>query len=340
MSTTTGFDLTALTELVNETQFGTEYYREPIMENNTYTVTDAHGRVLTGAKNDSYKLPNMESTATVKDGSDCGFTPTDQTTIDQTDLAMVSLTIQGQFCVRKLEPFFMASQLPAGQFYRDFNPLEAQMLNSISDQIAKKVAIFPYLGPTGADTATYTTNWSAQLLAATGINLGTTNGTNGGSAGTDAAGVFNRVEAIANSLILDEDAAAGVMSREDYVVEMSPMDAKFYFENLRTRFGQDTLVPLQATFIASNYTTWVHPGTRIRCMVVNALGVGIGGVRLMIAWRKRNKVLAFDLRSDSTRLEMGMDQYRQNIWWEWRLKMGTGISSTLPTDVLYYGPAS
>lgn len=338
MSTTTGFDLSALTELVNEQEFGTLWYKEPLMQNNTFVATDMHGQVLTGAKNNEYKLPTMESTATVKDGSECGFTPTDQTTIDQTDLSMVALTIQGQFCVREIEPYFMAAGLPAGQHYTGFNPLEAQMLARIAEQIGKKMAIFPYYGPTGSDTATYATPWVSQLETATGIVTATGNGTNGGSAGTDAAGVWNRVEAMKNSLLADADSAQGVFTDGEYVIEMSPYDASLYFENMRTLFGQDTVTPLQVQFNAGSFAQWIHPGTRIKCIVVNALQTQ--ATRNIICWRKQNKVLAFDLRSDATRLEMGMDQYREFIWWKWRCKMGTGIRAANAQNVLYTGDAS
>ena len=99
MSATTGFDLAALTEHVNETKFGLDFYKYPLMENNTFTTTSRIGSILTGAKNDKYKLPTIAQTATLKDGSDCGFAPTDQTTFDQTDLFMQSVMVTGQFCV-------------------------------------------------------------------------------------------------------------------------------------------------------------------------------------------------------------------------------------------------
>lgn len=340
MSTTTGFDLSALTELVNETEFGALWYKEPLMENNTFTATEIHGQILQGAKNDTYKLPTYSATATLKDGSDCGFTPTDQTTFDQTDLNMVTVTIQGQFCVKKLEPFWLAAQLPAGQHYTSLGNLQAQLLSNIADEIGNKMAIFPYYGPTGDDTVSYAHSWVPQLEGATGIIVDTGNSNNGGSAGADADGAYNRVEAMIALLLANKDSAAGVMKDGEYTIEMSPLDSWYYFINLRTLRGQDTLVPVQQQMNNGSYTSWIHPGTRVRCITVNALQAAEDSVRNIICWRKANKILAFDLRSDSTRLELGMDQYRQNIWWNWVCKMGTGIRSTNAKDVLYYGNAS
>lgn len=336
MSTTTGFDLSALTAFVNETKFGNEWYSEPLFDNNTFLVADQNSTVLTGAKRNDYKLPTLESTATLKDGSECGFTPTDQSTIDQTDLHMVPITVQGQFCVRELEDFFTAEGLPPGQHYTQFNPLEAQMLARIQEELARKMALLPYYGPTGSDTVTYNNGWIDLLLPQTGINLGTGNSTNGGTAGTDAAGAWNRVEAIKNRFLSNADSAAGVFQDGEYSVEMSPLDASLYFENMRTLFGQDTVTPLQQRFNDGNFSSWIHPGTRMRIYVVNSLGSG----REILGVRRRNKVLAFDLRSDATRLEMGMDQYREYIWWKQRVKIGTAYRSFNAKDVAYYGAAS
>jgi hypothetical protein len=339
MSTTTGFDLAGISALVNETEFGNLWYKEPIMGNNTFSATDMHGQVLTGAKNDNFKLPTYSSTATLKDGSDCGFTPTDQSALEQTDLAMVTVTVQGQFCVKTLEPYWVAAGLPAGQHYTGFNPLEAQLLSSIADEIGKKMAIFPYYGPTGSDTVTYATPWVAQLETATGIIVDTGNSNDGNNTtGLDADGAYNRVEAMIALLLANSDSAAGVHRSGEYTIEMSPLDAWYYFQNMRTRFGQDTITPVQQQMNNGAFSTWIHPGTQVRCIVVNALQTQ--AVRNIICWRKGNKVLAFDLRSDATRLELGMDQYRQFIWWNWVCKMGAGIRSTNAKDVLYYGDAS
>jgi len=337
MSATTGFDLAALTEHVNETKFGLDFYKYPLMENNTFTTTSRIGSILTGAKNDKYKLPTIAQTATLKDGSDCGFAPTDQTTFDQTDLFMQSVMVTGQFCVRELEPFWLAAGLPAGQHYQNgFNPLEANILSEVERALAKKMAVYPYYGPTGSDTVTYPYNWLALLKGATGINVATTATTNGGSAGTDAQGAWNRVEALKNLFLANADTAAEVMDG-GIVITVSPYVASLYYENLRTLYGQNTLVPVQAQMDAGNMSAWTHPGSGIKVIVVNALGAGANEI---IAQRVRNQVLAFDLQSDATRIEMGMDQYREYIWWKVRVKMGTAFRSLADTDIRYYGAAS
>ena len=336
MSATTGFDLTALTELVNETEFGADFYKAPLMENNTFTTNTTFGSVLSNAKNNHYKLPTIVGEATLKDGSDCGFTPTDETTFDQTDLFMQAITIQGQFCVRELEPYWLAAGLPAGQHYQSgFNPLEANILSELERNIGKKMGLFPFYGPTGADTVTYPYNWISQLEGATGIVIASTATTNGGSAGTDAQGAWNRIETIKNRFLANIDTAAEVMNGGIYV-QVSPLVASLYYENLRTLYGQDTLTPVQAQMAAGNLSGWTHPGSGMKVVVVNALANN----NEIIATRVRNQVLAFDLASDATRIDMGMDQYREYIWWKARLKIGTAYRSLAVRDIAYYGDAS
>lgn len=343
MSATTGFTLTSLEELVNETEFGANFYQQPVMGNDTFAAARQFGQVLTGAKNDSYKLPNMSATATLKDGEDCGFTPTDQTTFTQTTLTMKALTVQGQFCVRELEPYWLAAGLPAGQHYQSLGVLEANILNEVQRQLADKMALFPYYGPTGSDTATFTTSWMDLLEDhnTPTIVAGTTTISNGGTAGTDAQGVFNVVETLAGYYYANRHTAGDANNGNIYCL-MSPYAARLYFQNYRTLYGDHNITPALQQLANGNYSTWTHPGTNIMIATQNALGLE----NQIIMARKQNQVLAFDLESDATRLEMGFDQYREYIWWKVRVKMGTawrsisgGISSGTP-NVLYWGTAS
>jgi hypothetical protein len=337
MSATTGFDLANITQEVNEDKFGTLFYHAPLFLNNTFTTANQYGDIMLGAKQDHYKLPTIGSEATLKDGSDCGFTPTDETTFGQTDLYMQSVMVTGQWCIRKLEPYWLGRGLPPGQHYQErFGIVESNMLYEIERELARKMAIFPWYGPTGSDSVTYPYNWFAQLKGAVGICIASTATDNGGVNGTDATGAWNRIETIKNRFLTNPDTAAEVMDG-GIVVYVSPLVASLYYENLRTLYGQNTLVPVQAQMDAGNMMSWTHPGSGIRVVVVNALGAGENEI---IATRVKNQVLAFDLQADATRLEMGMDQYREYVWYKARVKMGTAWRSLAVRDICYYGAAS
>ena len=336
MSAATGWDLTGLTELVNETEFGMDFYKEAVMANDTFAFAKTYGQVLTGAKNDSYKLPNLEGTATAQSGVGCGQNSVDQTTFGQTDLNMVKIKFNGQFCPHDLEPYWLASGLPAGQHYENMGVLGANILAETARQIAKKMAVIPYQGPTGADTLTYGDNWIALLKAATAgtpaLNIGTATTTNGGSGGTGATGVFNIVEAMKNKFLSNVDTASEVFSG-GIVIAMSPLQTSQYFENYRLLFGGDTVVPVMESMANGYMNTWIHPGSRIRIVTQNALGVS-GHI---IGSRMRNQVLAFDLASDATKIKVWYDENTELIKWRQRVKMGTAFRALDVNNVVYYG---
>lgn len=335
MSTTTGFDLSNLTTFINEQRDGLNFWTESLMGNDSFAFANQYGTVLTGVKESQGKLPTLSATATLKDGTECGFTPTDQVTPDQTDYYMKKITVQGQFCVHNLEPFAFGNTLPAGQHYSGFNPLEQAMIGEIQRELARKLALFPYYGPQGSDTITYNYPWIDQLEDAFGINVGTTTITSGGSAGTDAQGAFNVVETIADAFYNDPDTAADA-NNGNLIVSMSPKVAHFYFQNYRKLFGQNMVAPVMQQLATGNYSTWTHDGTNITIATQNALGLE----NQVICQRKGNQTLLFDLASDATRIEMGMDQYREYIWWKVRLKMGTAYRSLNAKSVRYWGAAS
>jgi hypothetical protein len=335
-----GFNLSQIEEMVNETTFGAEFYKQAVMSNDTFAFAARHGEVLTNAKMDEYKLPELESTATLQN-SDCGQNSVDETTFKQADLKMVGIKIEGEFCPQKLEPYFLAMQLPAGQHYENFNPLQARIVERVGQKISEKMGIFPWQGPTGTDTLTYTTSWLDQLRAATGIVVGTSTITSGGSAGTDAAGAFNVVEALIAKFLANAYAAGEVFQDGSLAVAMSPKVVNLYFQNYRKLFGGDTIVPSMQILADGRLTGWYHPGTRVEIVVQNALGIS-GDV---VITRKSNLVLAFDLASDSTRLDLWYDKTDDLIYWRLKTKMGTGIHSiTNPNvakpNILYWGAAS
>lgn len=335
MSAADGFNLAGLSALVNETEFGALFYQSALMANDTFTFVQQNGQVLTGAKNDTYKLPTMSSTATLQSGDGCGHNEVDETTFAQTTLTMVNVKVEGQFCPQTLEPYYLASTLPAGQHYSALGSLQANIIAEVERQIAKKMAILPYYGPTGSDTVTFANHWMKLLEDAYGINVGTSTPTSGGSAGTDAAGVFNIVESLADVFYNNADTAADA-NNGNIVVAMSPKNARLYFQNYRKLFGDNTITPSLQQLATGNYTTWIHPGTQIMIATQNALGTE----GQIIATRKGNQVLAFDLATDATRLDLWYDKTDDLIYWRQRVKMGAAWRAINSSNVNYWGAAS
>ena len=336
MSATTGFDVSALAALVNETEFGFMFYKEALMNNDTFAFTQKYGEVLQNAKNDTYKLGNFNGSATAQDGDGCGQNSVDQITHTQTTLTMVNIKFEGQFCPQTLEPYYLAAALPPGQHYESLGALGAQYIAEIQRQIAKKMAIMPYYGPTGADTVTYANNWISLLEADFDINEGATTPTSGGSAGTDTEGVFNIVETLVLLYLANPDTAAEVNSG-NIVITMSPKHAFFYWQNYRKLYGNNTVVPAMTQLGNGTFQEWTHPGTAgVTIVVQNALGTE----GQIISSRKRNQVLAFDLQSDATKLDVWYEKKEDLIYWRQRVKMGTAWRQLTPANINYWGTAS
>lgn len=335
-----GFNLAQIEEMVNETTFGAEFYKQALLPNDTFAFAAMHGDVLVNAKMDQYKLPELESTATIQ-ASDCGQNSVDETTFKQSELNMVGIKIEGEFCPQKVEPYFLAMQLPAGQHYENFNPLQARIVERVGQQISKKMGIFPWYGPTGADTVTYNESWLDQLRDATGIVVGSTTITSGGNAGTDAAGAFNVVTALIAKFLDNADTAGEVYQDGLIRVAVSPKVANLYFENYRKLFGDNTVVPAMQQLADGRITGWMHPGTRVEIVIQSALGL----THDVVISRRTNLVLAFDLASDASRLDLWYDKTDDLIYWRLKAKLGTGIRSiTNPNvaapNILYWGAAS
>ena len=334
-----GFNLSQISEMINETEFGNLFYKKALLTNDTFAFAQSHGEVLTGAKMDNYKLPSLESSATIQ-ASDCGQNSVDETTFTQTNLEMVSIKIEGEFCPQKLEPYFLAQGLPAGQHYEGFNPLEAQIVERTAQQIGRKMGIFPWYGPTGADSVTYTESWMDQLRDATGVVAGSTTITSGGSTGADAAGAFNVVQTLIDKFLANADSAGEVYEQDAIQIAMSPAVINLYFQNYRKLFGDNTVVPAMESLAAGSTVGFYHPGTLVRIVKQNALGI----TNDVVASRKGVLVLAFDLASDATSIKMWYDQTDDLIYWRLKAKIGTGIrdltSFNIKPAITYWGAAS
>lgn len=338
------FNLGGLTEDINERAFGIDFWTQALLANNTMAMIGQYGEIIPNMKQDTYKMPLLDTPITLTD-TGCGDTAGPDPIVTQRTLAMVGIKAAGEFCPHELEPYFLADHIPAGQNYENFQPLQAAIVNRISSEIAKKMAIFPWYGPTGTDTATYTTSWMDQLLAATNIVVGSTTINNGGSNGTDTQGAFNVVQALIGKFLANADTAGEVYQDDAIVVAMSPNAVNLYFQNYRTLFGDHNVTPSYDS-LANGVALggWYHPGTRVKVVIQNALGIG-GEV---VAFRRGNLVLGVDLISDTTGIRLWYSQDDDLIKWRMKAKIGTGIRSitnantpaTVAPNVVYWGPAS
>ena len=177
--------------------------------------------------------------------------------------------------------------------------------------------------------------WVEQILAATGINAGTTTPTSGGSAGTDTEGVFNIVNAMQATWLADADLAQDVIGGTAFVL-MAPKHVNMYFDNLRKLQGDNGFIQAQLASLAGGAQSFTHQGGNLRIYAVPELTTS----GLICLTRDRNMTMVIDLESDNTTLVTGMDQYEENFWYKLRTKFGVGFRNLDSNNFRYWGAAS
>lgn len=323
------FSFSGLNAWADEHSEALNFYTEAVMANSVVPLIRERGTLLTGVKANSIKLPKLTSTAAAQDGDNCAFNASSTSTIGQTEITLKNIKFQGTFCARDLEDYFTAVTLPAGQIYTGLGRAENAIVNDIQRVIAKNISL-SYFNETSLFDG-----YVQQLKDAFGINAGATTPTSGGSAGTDAQGVFNIVQGLVQTWLADEDLAQEVIAGRAFIL-MSPLHVNYYFENLRKLQGDNGFIQAQLGALAGGAQSFVHQGTNVRIYALPELTSS----GFIIITRDLNMTLAFDLESDNTRLVTGMDQYEENMWWTLRTKYGVGFRNIDASNVRYWGDAS
>lgn len=314
----------------NEHSNATAFWTEALMGNSFVSLVRDTGTILTGVKENTRKLPRLSATSTMQDGDNCAFNASGSVTFSQTTLNMKNVKFQDEWCARTMEDYFTAVLLPAGQHYAESLGQAGQaMVMEVEKAIQKNLAS-AYLNET-----TLFDGLLQQLYDATGIVTSSTTPTNGGSAGTDAQGVFNICETLVNLWIADADLAQEIQNG-NVVIWMSPYDVKLYFENYRTRFGDNPWATQQLGLLAGGAQSFIHAGTNVRIYSEPGLTTS----RAIIMFRKGNPTLGFDLESDNNTLKFGLDEHEENIWYTGRTKIGAAWRALDADNVMYWGAAS
>ncbi len=322
-----------LTALPDESRLA--FFLDAIASNDVLPFVKKYGDYIPGVKADSYKLRRLSTTLTIADGSTC-FTDPDggnDSTISERTLTMKKGLIRDTICPHDgWETYWTHQGMTAGQHYTGIGRFEAGIMADIAKRAGKAIGNEMWNGGSNWITS----GWIDQLYGTTGIETGgSTTPTSGGSAGTDAEGVFNIVELLVNTVHADldfgSDARAG-----NVIVVMSPKEYGFYFQNYRKLFGDNLITPGLATLADGSMAPVYHPGSRVEIVVQNFLT----GTGTIIITRKGNFAMAVDLEGDLTNIKMGMDQYEEKLWWKMRFKAGVAINDIAATSILYYGPAS
>lgn len=312
-----------------------DFYLDAIASNDVIPFVRQYGQLITGVKADSIKLPKLSTTITLQDGTSCitNIDGNSDSTISQSTVNLSKGAAYDQICVHGLEDYYTAQGLTAGQNYTGLGAFEAGILQSVSGELGKSIGLAMWQG-----NANFIAKGWTDLIYETSFgssNLGTSTPTSGGSAGTDAAGVYNICVSLLNAAMADVDFASEVINGSAVIV-MSPQDFLFLQQNYTKLYGGNTLVPALDTLNGGSFASIAFPGTRVQVVTQNFLT----GTGTIILSRRGNFVAAMDLESDFTNLTMGLDQYQENIWWKFRFKAGVGFRDLSGNSIKYWGPLS
>lgn len=331
------FSLGALSAWADEHTQALNFYTAATMANDAVPAIREYGEVLTGIKADSIKLPTLTQTAAIADGNNCTFSDAATTTITQTTMTMKNCKTQGILCVRDLEDYFSAVTLPAGQHYEGLGGAESAILNEIIRQSQKAIAKELWSGGPGTGLDGTVLDGYIEVLndsAATATSTQTIDV--GDGTFTDASAAYNVINGLIDAAFADEDLAGEAISG-NLVIFLAPVILHYFRRGYEKTVGDKlTTGPLVGPLTNPALMVTIN-GTNVTLVPQNGLSQN---PNFVILTRRQNFVLGFDLESDMTRLEVGFDQYRENMWWKLRWKMGVAIRDTSSSSLLFNGVVS
>lgn len=330
-----------LTAFVQEERFVLDFYTQAVQENDVLPFVQKAGLFIPGVKEDTIKLPNLSAVAGIADGAICSGTDFDDgndTTITQSSISQVKGIVKDSICIHTegFETYVTATALQSGQNYEGLGALESGLLGEIRRKVAKRLAQNMWNGNASPDTWTFS-GWLDQLYAANmgSAIVGSTTPTSGGSAGTDAAGVYNIVQALIDSAMADVDFASDLMMGRVYIV-MSPKEAEFLRQNYLKLYGQVLSAPGLAGLQANTFAPFTFPGTNIPIYLQSSLT----GQATIILSRNGNQVLTVDNASDFSNLDLWLADDHDTLRWKFRFKMGVGWRDLTSGSIRYWGPTT
>lgn len=242
---------------------------------------------MTGIKS-SKSVNLMDTDALFQSGDNCGFTASGTTTFSNRTLQVGRIKINEAICPKKLEDYWMQSQLPIGSSYTAI-PFEQQYAELKAGKTAEQVETAIWQGDTASGNTNGNTNKFDGLIKLINAASGTTIVGNTGS----VSGITN-VNAFA------------VMQGVYGAIPINILDK----EDVRIVCGFDTFRKLVANLtnlnlfhynpIVDNAGEVILPGTNVRVVALN----GLNGTDRIFAMRLSNMFFGTDLLNEDERFEI------------------------------------
>lgn len=337
-----------LTAFVNEQRFANLFWRDSLLGNDVLPYLQQYGMVVPGVKENTFTLQQLSATVGIETGVGCSddFDNGNDTTITQRSITLTKGRIKDSICPHDdWETYYTALQMPAGQHYKSLGPWQGPLMGEINRKVAKRIGYNLWQGNQTGDTWTFDGLYD-QLLAA---NMGTYNASSnvtGGIVGTGTpdgtnnttTGVYYIIQnliqaALTSRSVAGKDFAADIRSGNAHIV-LSPLSAELLRQSYVAAHGLAMpeiavgLSGLQNNVQAS----FRFPGWGIPVVIQNYVPD-----TFIALIRNGNAVVAFDLQSDMTSLEMWQADDHQTLRWLMAFKMGVGWNELTGNAIKYFG---
>jgi len=310
-----GFDMTALSEYVNETRL--PLLTKSLFENNTARYL----QLMTGVKHKE-NLNIVDDKIWFQDGSVCGFGASGDTVFTKREMHVGKIKVEKKWCISDLENFWSQVVLPLGSTYTSL-PLEQVLVNHLMGLLAE---------------ANELAVWQSQR-GGSNVNLNKFDGlrriidTASGVVQANASGFGTPLTAITASNALESTdrmvaaLPAGLVNKNDLAMFMGWDYFRKLLLNLRTanNFHIDggDAGPFRTGIL--NHPTWGIPVVAVH---------GLNNLNEAYMMRSNNGFLGTDLAGEDDDIDLWYEKKDDAILARVKFKMGTQVA--FPGEVVRF----
>lgn len=272
---------------------------------------------MTGIKS-SKSVNLMDTDAVFQSGDNCGFTASGTTSFSNRTLTVARIKVNEAICPKKLEEYWMQTQLPIGSSYTSV-PFEQQYAEQKAGKTAEQIETAIWQGDTVSGNTNPATNKFDGLIKLVNAASGTTVvGNTGTVSSITISNAFAVMQGIYNAIptkILDKD-------------------------DLRIVCGWDTFRLLVANL--TNLNLFHHnptvedagevvlPGTNVRVVALN----GLNGTNRIFAMRLSNMFFGTDLLNEEERFEIFFAKEADEVRYVAEFK--AGVQFAYPDEIVNF----
>jgi hypothetical protein len=254
----------------------------------------------------------LSSTPVPQDASACGFNASGDTTFGRANLAVSPVKWEDLLCLKDLEAKYTQLFLKKGSKYTEAD-IPGKIIQDITDVIGEQLETADWLGDTSSSNV-YINRYNGIrkiIAAASGTNTATASTWNLTNARAIMKSIISAIPAR-----LKGNAKVEILCGYDVAetYRQALMDANLYHVPAGSKDQQNIYVEGS-----------VHKLTPVHGLDGLATSTGVANPFIFALIPDRHLHLGFDMLNEEEKAEMGMDQYKKNVWYSFEIKRGWQI---------------